>query len=257
MPEQKTGAAPDDAQCEYATHYPDVASAGSLTNALRAQADRAGHRLAVEPDTPADSSPDSSPGRSRREAHVRAGDRSTHVWMAPGVRSFSVSCWTGEIRTATGSTDDLAEVTGAMHTWHSGARIAELLARRPFLHTSELAEAHERGEAIPVRWRQLREHTADERTTARHRNVPALRELVEAAYAHPRLRALSPGQSMSWITFSRRAAPPICRDLPRVMPTGDHTYRIRFHDGRLQEVDGAAAAVEAIVAALPDDAVPA
>ncbi|MEV7189367.1 hypothetical protein [Kitasatospora sp. NPDC093102] len=38
---------------------------------------------------------------------------------------------------------------------------------------------------------------------------------------------------------------------------GDGRYRLRFADGRLQEVDGAQAAVEAIVDALPDDAVPA
>ncbi|MFE2129631.1 DUF6193 family natural product biosynthesis protein [Streptomyces amritsarensis] len=34
-----------------------------------------------------------------------------------------------------------------------------------------------------------------------------VRELVEAAFAEPRLRALSPGASVYWLRFSRRAAP--------------------------------------------------
>ncbi|MEU1288194.1 DUF6193 family natural product biosynthesis protein [Kitasatospora sp. NPDC005856] len=248
MPEPSPGTAPDDALRAYATLYPDVAQAGSLRSALQAQADRDGHRLTVEPN--------SSPGWRRVAAQVTAGDRSAHVLMAAHTRSFTVSCWTGEVQMADGSTDDLAEAAGAMDTWQAGARLAELLARRPFLHTWELAEAHERGDAIPVRWRQLREHAASERSLAR-RHGPELKDLLEAAHAQPRLRALSPGRSVHWLTFSRRAAPPICRDLPRAAPIGDGRYRLRFADGRLQETAGAAAAVTAIVEALPDDALPA
>ncbi|MFJ5972910.1 DUF6193 family natural product biosynthesis protein [Streptomyces sp. NPDC093060] len=102
---------------------------------------------------------------------------------------------------------------------------------------------------MPERWRQLREAAARMQNTALH-------ELVEAAFEQPRLRVLSPGRSMHWVSFSRRAAPPICRDLPQVMPFGDGRYHVRFVDGRLQEVDSAAEAVEVIVDSLPDDAVP-
>ncbi|MFF4922679.1 DUF6193 family natural product biosynthesis protein [Kitasatospora sp. NPDC001261] len=171
--------------------------------------------------------------------------------MTARERGFDVSCWAGGVHLATGSTGDLAEAAGAVATWQAGARLAELLARSPFPRTWELAEAHERGDAVPVRWRRLRESATHER-----RHETGLRELVEAAHAQPRLRALSPGRSMYWLTFSRRAAPPISYDLPRVAPLGDGRYRVRFDDGRLQDVDGAEAAVAAVVDALPDDAVP-
>ncbi|MFF4922678.1 hypothetical protein ACFY4B_19030 [Kitasatospora sp. NPDC001261] len=51
MPEQTPvpAADEDDALRPYAAHYPDVARAGSLLNALRAHADRAGLRLGGEP----------------------------------------------------------------------------------------------------------------------------------------------------------------------------------------------------------------
>ncbi|MEU1404840.1 DUF6193 family natural product biosynthesis protein [Streptomyces sp. NPDC005728] len=100
-----------------------------------------------------------------------------------------------------------------------------------------------------MRWRQLRE------TTVRMQDS-ALHELVEAAFEQPRLRVLSPGRSMQGVTCSRRAAPPICRDLPGVMPIGGDRYRVRFADGRVQEVNGAVEAVSVIADGLPDDAVP-
>ena len=80
-----------------------------------------------------------------------------------------------------------------------------------------------------------------------------LRVLVEAAFDQPALRALSPGRSMYWLTFSRRAAPPLCGDLPGVMPLGNGRYRVRHADGRLLEADGATEAVAAVLAGLPAD----
>lgn len=109
---------------------------------------------------------------------------------------------------ASGSTPDLTEVVGALHSWLEGPRVGELVAQWHFLRTWELAKAHERGEAVPVRWRQLREAAVRTPDTGLH-------ELVEAAFEHERLRALSPGRSMYWLTFSRRAAPPVCHDLLR------------------------------------------
>ncbi|MFG1811562.1 DUF6193 family natural product biosynthesis protein [Streptomyces sp. NPDC049040] len=150
---------------------------------------------------------------------------------------------------AAGGSSQLAEVAGALYTWLRAPRVSELVTQWPFLETWEPAEAYERGEAVPVRWRRLRE-------SAGRRQDAALHELVEAAFAQPRLRALSPGQSMHWVTFSRRAAPPICHDLPRVMAIGDGCFRVRFADGRLQDVYGATEAVAVVVGGLPDDAVP-
>ncbi|MEU9127575.1 DUF6193 family natural product biosynthesis protein [Kitasatospora sp. NPDC048540] len=229
----------------YATLYPDVVGAGSLQNALQAVADRAGGGLAVELT--------SSPGWRHVAAKVEADGRSAHVLMACGVRSLIVDCWAHGIRMASGSTQDLSEAVGAMRSWHRGSRVRDLVEQWSFLRTWELAEAHERGEAVPARWKMM--HQVAE-AYAERRREPDWRALVEAAFEQPRLRALSPGKSMYWLTFRRRAEPPICRDLPRTRPLGNGRFEVTFADGRVQEADGAAAAVAVVVDGLPDDAVP-
>lgn len=233
--------ASDDAVRRYAPLYPEVVGSGSLVNALQAVADRVGYALTVELT--------SSPGWRRVAAQVSFEDRSATVLMARHERSFSVDCWAGGVHMATGLSSDLSEIAGALHAWLRVPRVRELVAQWPFLRTWELAEAYECGETVSVRWRQLRE-------AAERRQDAALRAFVETAFAHPRLRVLSPGRSMHWVTFSRRAAPPICHDLPRVMAIGEDRFRVRFADGRLQDVHGATEAVAVIVERLPDDAVP-
>lgn len=225
----------------YAALYPEVAEAGSLRNALQAAVDREEPALAVELT--------SSPGWRYVAAEVRADDRSAGVLMAGEERGFLVDCWARDVHMASGSTQDLAEAAGALRTWIQGAGVRGLVARWDFLRTWELAEAHERGEAVPARWRMMR------RSAARGQDAD-WRELVEAAYAQPRLRSLSPGRSLFWLTFSRRAEPPACHDLPRTRPLGRGRFEVRSADGRVQEADGAAAAVAVIVRGLPDDAVP-
>jgi hypothetical protein len=78
----------------------------------------------------------------------------------------------------------LSEVAGAMNSWLRAPRVRELVEQWPFLRTWELAAAHERGEAVAVRWRQLRASAALSQDTG-------LQELVEAAFEQPRLRALA------------------------------------------------------------------
>ncbi|MFF2853002.1 DUF6193 family natural product biosynthesis protein [Streptomyces sp. NPDC058001] len=235
------GAVPNDPMREYVALYPEVVRAGSLRSALQAVVDHGGHGLAV--------GLTSSPGWRHVAARVEADGRWANVLMAPGERCFIVDCGAGGVRMASGSTPDLFAVAGALHSWLRVSRVGELVAQCPFLRTWELAEAHERGEGAGVRWRRLREAAARMPDTALH-------ALVEAAFQQERLRALSPGRSTHWLTFSRRAVPPICNDLPRVMPIGNGRYRVRFADGLLQELDSAAEAVAVILAGLPDDAVP-
>jgi hypothetical protein len=233
--------APDDHLLKYEPYYPDVVAAGSVLAALQAEADRAGYGFTAELMN--------VPGWRCVAAEVADGFRSTRVLMGQGERNFGVDCWAGGVWMATGRTPDLPEVAGVAHSWLQAPRVRDLVTQWPFLGTWELAEAHERGEAIPVRWRHLRERAARD---------PRLRlqELAEAAHEQPRLRALSPGTSMWWLTFSRRAAPPVSGDLPRVMQLNDGHYQVRFGDGRLEETDSAAQAIALVVDALPDDAVP-
>ncbi|WP_405901837.1 DUF6193 family natural product biosynthesis protein [Streptomyces sp. NBC_00656] len=241
MYELPGGAAPKRPMQDYVMLYPEVVQAGSLQNALQEVAEDAGHGLVVELT--------SSPGWRHVAARVKSGSHSAYVLMALDERCFIVDCWTSGVHMTTGSTPDLAQVVGALHSWLERPRVDELIAQWPFLRTWELARAHERGEAVPVRWRQLREAAARTPHTGLH-------DLVEAAFEHERLRALSPGRSMHWLTFSRRAAPPICHDLPRAMPLGNGRHRVRLADGRLHELDSAAEAVVVILEGLPDDAAP-
>ncbi|MEU4098373.1 DUF6193 family natural product biosynthesis protein [Streptomyces sp. NPDC026673] len=225
----------------YATLYPEVVEAGSLQNALQTTVDREGRALTVELT--------SSPGWRYVAAKMEANDRSANVLMASGERKFLVDCWAHEVHMASGSAQDLAEVAGALRTWIQGARVRELVAQWAFLRTWELAEAHERGEAVPARWQMMRESAA-------RRQDADWQDLIEAAFEQPRLRVLSPGRSMFWLTFSRRAAPPICHDLPRTRPLGNGRFEVTFANGQVQQVDGAATTVATILNGLPDDAVP-
>ncbi|MFE3205668.1 DUF6193 family natural product biosynthesis protein [Embleya sp. NPDC059237] len=229
----------------YVALYPEVVGAGSLRNALQTVVDRVGLALTIEPA--------SSPGWRYVGAEVEADGRSVNVLMARSVRCYLVDCWARGVRMASGSSRDLSEVAGAMRAWSRGLRLRELVAQWPFLRTWELAEAHERGEAVPARWEMMRRSAA---ANAERRQGTEWRDLVEAAFDQPRLRALSPGRSMYWFTLSRRAAPPICVDLPRTRPLGNGRFEVRFSDGRVREMDGAAATVAVIVDSLPDDAVP-
>ncbi|MEU6339707.1 DUF6193 family natural product biosynthesis protein [Streptomyces sp. NPDC046977] len=248
MSEQLPGVTPagvadpfHDPLSEYAELYPEVVEAGSLQSAIQTAVDREGLALAVELT--------SSPGWRYVAAMTEADDRSANVLMADGARTFMVDCWADGVHMASGSTQNLAQVAGALHTWIQGAGVRDLVARWAFLRTWEPAEAHERGEAVPARWQMMRESAA-------RRQDADWQDLIESAFEQPRLRVLSPGRSMFWLTFSRRAAPPICRDLPRTRPLGNGRFEVAFADGRVQEVDGAAATVAMILDGLPDDAAP-
>jgi hypothetical protein len=233
---------------KYETYYPDVVAAGSLLAALQAEADRAGYGFTA--------GPVNVPGLRRVAAEVTDGFRLTSVLMGRDLRgeysgeyerSFTVNCLAGGVLAAAGQTRVLPEVAGVAHSWLQAPRVRGLVARWPFLGTCELAEAHERGEAIPVLWRRLRARAAGD---------PQLRDLVEAAHEQPRLRALWPGTSMWRLTFSRQAEEGTSADLPRVMQLEDGRYQVRFDGGRLGETDTAAQAIALVVDALPDDAVP-
>lgn len=237
MSERSDGAAaPVDPLHRYVTSYPEVVQAGSLQNALQVMADRAGHGLVVELT--------SSPGWRHVAARVERDGRWAQALMALSERCLTVDCGADGVPMASGETTDLSEVVGAFHSWLQGPRVRELVTQWPFLRTWELAEAHERGDAVSVRWRRLRE------TTARLPDT-GLYDLVEAAFEQERLRVLSPGRSTYWLTFSRRAAPPICHDLPAAMPLGEGRYRVRFADRRTQEVDSAASAVRSFLTPCP------
>jgi hypothetical protein len=120
MSEQLPGSTPDDVMFEYATLYPEVARAGSLLDALKAEVDRAGCGLTVELT--------SSPGWRLVAAQVSDGDRSVRVLMAEGERSYSVDCWADKVHMAEGRTGDLSDVAGVCRSWLEAPGAAALPA---------------------------------------------------------------------------------------------------------------------------------
>ncbi|MFB7911929.1 DUF6193 family natural product biosynthesis protein [Kitasatospora sp. NPDC056076] len=236
----------------YAALYPEVAAAGSVRDALQAAADRAGLELAVELT--------SSPGwryvaakaETETETGAEADGRSATVIIPRGEeRVFLVDCWLGGIHMATGGALELADVAAVFHAWVRGSGVRELTARWPFLRTWDLAEAHERGEAeaVAARWRMM------QRGPLPHRDAELL-NLIRAAHAEPRLRALSPGQSMWWFTLSRRAAHPGVGEFPRTRSLGRGRFELTFPDRSVRVVEGAEAAVAVILEHLPPDLTP-
>ncbi|GAA4965087.1 DUF6193 family natural product biosynthesis protein [Actinoplanes utahensis] len=88
------------------------------------------------------------------------------------------------------------------------------------------------------------------------------RDLIEAAYADPRLRALFPFHSHHSLTFSRRVTFPYTHDAPVITPVGGR-YRVTWWATRsphgpadIGEVDDPREAVALVVAHLPPRAGP-
>ncbi|MFD3651988.1 hypothetical protein [Streptomyces sp. NPDC058620] len=58
-----------------------------------------------------------------------------NVLMAQEERRYLVNCWAGGVHMATGETEDLSEVAGAMNSWLRTPRTRQLVAQWPFLRT--------------------------------------------------------------------------------------------------------------------------
>jgi hypothetical protein len=118
----------------------------------------------------------------------------------------------------------------------------------PFVHFGELAEAHERGDAVAVKWRLLRQHADD-----------LVRPLVQAAHTQPQLRMLFPFTSHQDLHFSRCTGYPYSRDLPFIqhLPGGRYLVAGPTRSTVIGEADDPAAAIALLVAALPAECGPA
>lgn len=89
------------------------------------------------------------------------------------------------------------------------------------MHFSQLAEAHERGEAAEFTWQQYLNNP---------KNAPQLLRLnsfVATAIRKPRLRALFPFTSMDTLGFSRTPGYPHSGGCPWVTPLDDGRYLIK------------------------------
>ncbi|RKS79602.1 hypothetical protein BZB76_1077 [Actinomadura pelletieri DSM 43383] len=195
----------------------------------------------------------SSPGWWDRA--TRVGDDRRHVTTLAGSqeRRFLMQFWQRGVMMADAETADLSAAARAIGVRQSGRCLSELKSACPFVQYNSLAEAHERGNAVEAQWAIYR------RTSAPHVD----RELIEAAYAQPRLRALFPFHSHRSLHFSRCTGFPYTHDLPVIVPRPDGTYRVlgRNRSGHgstpLGEASTPHSAVALVVAHLPHDCGPA
>lgn len=198
--------------------YPDLAAAGGLSAALEQRAAELGADLVLVPlegGSPVTAGIASSvPGRKPMSVYIGATDR----W-------FSVSGWGQGVELVSGATPDLADVVRAGVAWGQDLNLRELRDAAPFLHSSDRAEAHERGPAavVELQWRKMREQAAEAP------DFPEFGALVEAAHAEPRLRQLYVYSSHWTLGFSSCTGFPFRNEVAVVPAHDDRPYRVMKH----------------------------
>ncbi|MEU3727382.1 DUF6193 family natural product biosynthesis protein [Streptomyces sp. NPDC031705] len=218
--------------------YPELVAAGSLAAALERLAADLGVDLAVLPgDWGALVSAGiaaSVPERKPLSVHIGAESR----W-------FGVSGWSQGVELITGSTPDLADVVRAGVAWGQGGSLRELRAELPFLHSSERAEAHERGPAavVELQWRLMRNEAAEAP------DFPEFGALVEAAHAERRLRELYAFSSHGTLGFSSCTGFPFQSEVAIAPSHGGSPYRVLKHP-HADVISEAATAEEAVAQAV-------
>ncbi|TQM33479.1 DUF6193 family natural product biosynthesis protein [Nocardia bhagyanarayanae] len=221
--------------------YPEVGVAGSLRAAMQAELDRVGYTLTA--------SLTNSPGWW--DCATRVGDDRRHVTTVLGgeQRWFTMDFWERGVMMAHGSTADLVASAAAIGLWQTGSRLRELQAASSFVRFGELAEAYERGDPVETKWKIYR------RTRAPHID----HDLIEAAYAQPRLRTLFPYTSHESLRLSRCTREPFTDDLPAIIPLSDGTYQIIGPRPRspIGHANTPSEAVSLLIHHLPDNCGPA
>ncbi|MGW7365884.1 DUF6193 family natural product biosynthesis protein [Streptomyces sp. NPDC054841] len=222
----------------------DFAAEGSLAAVLELVAAEAGTPLAVVPDhwrpTHRAGLATSVPDREPLVVEVRTGEGSRWCWVS----GLSMG-----VALIEGWTTDPYDVVRAGVVWGQGASLREMRQLLPFLRSSELAEAHERGpaDAVAVQWRQMLEDVATRWT------YPGYRPLLEAAHSIPQLRQLYPFSSMWRLGFSACTGFPAAVKIV-VVPLKDGRYCVQTtlsEQSTIGEVDTVEEALALAVSHLP------
>ncbi|MFI1175769.1 DUF6193 family natural product biosynthesis protein [Streptomyces melanogenes] len=198
--------------------YPDLAAAGSLTAALEHLAAELGVDLTVVPH-------EGGPPVTAAIASSVPGRKPLSIYIGEDSRSFMISGWGQGIELITGATSDLADVVRAGVAWGEGRSLRALQADLPFLHSSERAEAHERGPAavVELQWRKMREEAVEAP------DFPGFGALVEAAHAEPRLRQLYVYSSHGTLGFSSSTGFPFRNEVAIAPSHNGGPYRVMKH----------------------------
>jgi hypothetical protein len=225
--------------------YPELGRDGTLQIVLHRAVHQAGFRFDVLPER--------APGWKRTGARANSRERTTDAHLAIQEPCFIMRFWERGVTMAKGTTTSLDEAAKALGLWQSGADLNDLRLACPFVHYGPLAEAHERGTAVETMW------TIYRHSTAAHVD----HDLVEAAYAEPRLRALFPFHSHRSLNFSRCTGFPYTHDVPAITPV-DGKYRVTWRNtcsphgpADMAETDNPRVAIALVLVHLPSDCGPA
>lgn len=195
------------------TLYPDVAAAGTLSNALdRALADL-GSELRVAGELP-----------FLVYARVARGSRQCQMYIAAHERLFIFDFWTKGVTYGEGSCGSLEDAAHAIHYWIvDEPNIADMQRRFGFFVPAEEGMAHEAGRAVDYQWEKLTHSwsSTEEKTSDAMSPLP----LIRAASRHRELRQLFPFTSLYSLRFSRTTGWPFTNDCPFAIPIGDGRFR--------------------------------
>lgn len=248
---------PPSAVESYPEFYPDVIAAGGLAAALAQVA--ADQGLTLGAPTPA---PEGSPGDVRFPALI-PGRADLTVSARRRRRSFRLENNESGIAHARGYTADLTEVARAVAAWFAGSDPRGMKAAAPFIELPLMAEARATGSAESVvetnwqlrrdAWRRLKEFKPDD--WCEPGALTAQRDLIDAAYAEPRLRRLYAMTSHFNLWFSQCTDSPFARVGAVIEPRSDGSYGVwmRQHRDEGESFDTPHAAVARAAELLPPD----
>ncbi|MBI5950281.1 MAG: hypothetical protein HY865_01375 [Chloroflexi bacterium] len=265
-----------------AEQYPDVVKAGNLAVAISKSLFDMGSNLVAAPTEVNEFMP---------YARVEVGPRFSQIHLAAGRRLFLVDFWSEGVVFGSGSSDDLADIARALHTWIAEkASIERMSSLFKFFSPTEDGKAHEAGAYVEHQWKSLLENWIAGQNPFKIRNRKQLSyflfslnlqqkirytngyfdylihgnnkyspiPLIKAAMKRPELRRLFPYTSLNSLCFSRTTGYPFTHDCPVIEPQGNRKYKVRMP--RSQEVIGEGTvdeAIEMVIKHLPENCGPA
>lgn len=179
-------------------------------------------------------------------------------------RLFSLDNHERGIAYARGRTPDLSELVRAAAAWYAGADSHAMKRAAAFIELPLEADARATGSAravVEANWQLKRDAWARHWEYhpdgwQEHTTITALRALLDAAYAEPRLRRLYAVTSHHILSFSQCTDYPYARVGPAIEPRNDGHYRLWPGRDRRREAelfDTPDAAAERAAALLPPD----
>lgn len=225
--------------------YPEVAAAGSLSNALDQALSKIGSSLHATADV-----------NFISFARTAAGSRFCQMYIAAHEHLFLFDFSAEGVTYGKGSSSSLNDAAQAIHFWIvEQPNIAQMQGRFSFFVPDEQGIAHEAGRAVEFKWSTLLKTWAV-RADANPEAISPL-PLIEAAMKQPELAQLFPFTSLYTLHFSRTTGYPFTNDCPFAVPIGNGRFRAVEHTGEVIGEGNAAEVIAMLVTHLPPNCGPA